>query len=367
MTAGPRLRVDPAAVLYLVLAVVAAVQWATGRASADDVAVFALPAVLLAAADLWRRASGERWIRAIAVVGALLAVWAVVAFALALPHAEGPDGFYDVKVRVVTAVADHNVLASLLLVGLVAGALLRGRVRWLAVGAVTLGLGATLSRGAALVAVVAAGGAWILAVTARRTGSVTVPGREREPAITHPRGGGAGAGDGPAAGAAAWLTGGALGALALVLLAAAVLGASVPEGGGPASVASRGQLWRAGVAAITAEPLVGVGLDGFRDVAAAEGAADPRDHAHSLLLHAAATVGIPAALLYLALWGLLAVRGLRHPDGSVRMLVVVGGGALFLHGLIDETAFRLPVELTLAALLAVSGPGWEAGRDAPRR
>lgn len=335
--------VDPAAVGYGVLTVVASGQVAADRASVDDVLVFGLPVALLLAAAWWSRGSrggrepGERAVRGLAVAGAVLAAWAVVAFVGALPAANGPDGFYDVKVRVTTPVADHNVLASLLLVALVAAALVRGRLGWVLTAALTLGLGATLSRGAALVAVVLALAAWLLAASPRNS---TLP----------PHGWG---GTFDLRGSAVRVAAGAVGALALVLLAAGVLGAAVPAGDGPTSVASRGQLWRAGVAAVAEEPLLGVGLDGFRAVAAAEGAADPRDHAHSSPLHAAATVGVPAALVHLALWLLVVLRGWRHDDPRTATLLVLGGAALLLHGLVDETAFRLPVELTVAALLAL--------------
>lgn len=348
----PRRRpsVDPAAVGYLLLTVVAVAQVVVGRASADDVVAFALPAAVLVVAWWWgaagRPAAPGLAVRALAVAAAVLAAWAVVAFVIALPSADGADGFYDVKVQVTTSVADHNVLASLLLVGLVAAAWLRGPAGWLALAVVTLGLGATLSRGAAIVAVVVAmvvaAGAWLLPAVPRTRNSTVPPlhvGRSVELRRVAGR-----------------LAVGAIGALGLVLLAAWLLGAAVPEGDGPTSVASRGQLWRAGVTAIAEEPLVGVGLDGFSEVASREMVADPRDHVHSLPLHAAATVGVPAAVLYLGLWVLLAVRGWRHPDPRVRALALLGGGALFLHGLIDETAFRLPVELTLAVLLAVSAP-----------
>lgn len=362
MTGRRRSLVDPAAVGYAVLAVVAVAQTAVGRASLDDVAVFASPALLLVAArwSRWSQASGvssserpawwtgERGVRLVALAGAALAVLAVVAFVGALPAASGADGFYDVKVRVTTPVADHNVLASLLLVALAAAATVRGRGGWVLTAVVTLGLGASLSRGAVLVA---AAVATLAALAARRlppTRNSTLHGHERTSSVD-------------LRGVVGRFAGGAVGALALVLLAAAVLGAAVPGGEGPTSVASRGELWRTGLAAIAEEPVVGVGLDRFREVAEARGVADPRDHAHSLPLHAAATVGIPAAAVHLALWLLLLVRGWRHPDPRVRVLLLLGGGALLLHAFLDETAFRLPVELTVGALLALGAQGPEVG------
>lgn len=307
---------------YAVLVAVAAAQAATGRADLDAPVTFAaagLVCLLVARARVPTRAV----LVGLAAVGAVLSAWALVAFGVALTrHLGDPASFYAVKVAVTTPVAAHNVLASLLLVGLVAGCLLVGGDRrwWAAVVLLTLALGATLSRGAVLVGLLLPVGAAVL--------------RDRRLAVRL---------------AATTVT-----ALVLVLAAAGLLDASVPDPGGPTSVASRGQLWAAGWDAFASSPLTGVGLDGFRDHAAAFGAADPRDHAHDLFLHAAATGGVAVLLAVTVLWGSLAVAGRRLRDPVTRALVLLGGGVLFAHALVEETAFRPAVEVVLALLLALA-------------
>ncbi len=334
-------RLDLAAVLYAVLVIVVELQIVAGRASLDDLFLFLTPGLLVLALPTLVRGDtavdgmgadlddgpvddAGRSLRAVAMTGLVLAIWTLLDAALSLvAHGGDPFAFYAVKVDVDTPLAAHNILASILLVALVAVALRAAEDRrWSVALVVTaLALGATLSRGAALVAIAAAAVAALVGAGRRTVGL---------------------------------LGAGAVMALAVVLGGAAVLGADVPDPGGPTSVVSRTQLWRAGLDAIAREPVVGVGVDGFRAVAAEVGTADPRDHTHSVLLQAPATLGVPAGLLYLGLWVLLAWRGCTHPDRRVRSLVLIGGAALFGHGLVDETSLRPSVEVLVAILLAVA-------------
>lgn len=321
---------------YAVLVTVAVGQAVAGRADLDAPVMFVAAGVvclLVARARLPARAV----LVGLTAVGAVLSAWALVVFGVALArHLGDPASFYAVKVAVTTPVAAHNVLASLLLVGLVAGCLLVGDDRrwWAAVALLTLALGATLSRGAVLVGLLLPVGAAALQ-------------RDRRLAVR--------------------LAATTVIALVLVLAAAGLLDASVPDPGGPTSVASRGQLWAAGWDAFASAPLTGVGLDGFRDHAAAFGAADPRDHAHDLFLHAAATGGVAVLLAVTVLWGSLAVAGRRLRDHATRALVLLGGGVLFAHALVEETAFRPAVEVVLAILLGLALARAPARRTHPER
>jgi O-antigen ligase len=336
-----RVWLDVAAAGYLLLAVVTEAHLAAGRATLPHVLAVLTPGLLLLGLPQLLDVDERRSLAWIARAGVVLAAWTLVDAAAALrDHAADPAAFYAVKVAVGTPLADHNVLASLLVVLLVAVALrAEDDPRWLAgLTLVAVALGATLSRGGALAAI---GAAVVAGLVAR--------GR-RLPVL---------------------VGAGAVVALALVLGAAAVLGAEVPDPSGPTSVASRAELWSAGIDAIATEPLTGVGPDGIRANAEQAGAADPRDHTHSLLLQGPAALGVPAGLVHIALWALLLWRGWRHPDRHVRALLVVGGAGLVAHGLIDETALRGGVEVLVAVLLAVGASGGvgvrEVGAADPRR
>lgn len=306
-------------VAYATLVALAGWQLADGRAAPDAPATFLAGALVLGTVVAARPAA-RQVVHGLAVAATALAAWTVADVGVALVrHGGEPASYYAVKVAVATPVAAHNVLASLLLVGLVACALAARtdpRWRW-ALALVALGLAGTLSRGAVLVGLGLPVGAWLL--------------RDRR--------------------LAARLGVASVGALALVLLAAVGLDASVPDGGGPTSVVARTQLWSAGWDAFTSHPWTGVGLDGFRDHAVGLGVADPRDHVHDLVLHAAATGGLVALAAVAVLWTTLGVRGWWSRDATVRALALLGGGALFVHGLVEETAFRPAVEVVLAGLL----------------
>jgi O-antigen ligase len=112
--------------------------------------------------------------------------------------------------------------------------------------------------------------------------------------------------------------------------------ASPTQGVNAAPPSARFALWQRSARMIADHPLHGVGLGNFRSVFEArynpELNTDRRRgvHAHNLWLHTAGEVGIPAGILYLAIWG----------------------GALWLAG---RTASRRPNAVTLGLLLASVG------------
>jgi O-antigen ligase len=329
-------RLDVAAGGYLLLALVAELQFTAGRAELTHVLAVLTPGLLLLALPQLLDPDERQGTRAVAWAGVILAGWTLLDAVGALAqHAGGPAAYYAVKLELGTPLADHNVLAALLVVALAAAAVRAADdPRWLAgLGLLSLALGATLSRGAVLAAV-AVGLIGLAFLRPRR--------------------------------AAVRFVGGAIVASVLVFGAALVLGAEVPDEDGPTSVVSRTQLWGAGLEAIAEEPLVGVGPAWFREFAADAGVHDPRDHSHSVLLQGAATMGIPAGLVHLALWVLLLWRGAAHPDRHVRTIVMLGAGALMAHALIDETALRGSVEVLVAVLLALTSTGGLGVRDVGR-
>jgi hypothetical protein len=207
----------------------------------------------------------RRWLAGLVVAGGVLAAWLLVGFLAALPDGIGaPHGFYRVKVQVTSPVGDHNTAAGLLLPPLVAAAALAARDRrWLAgLLLVTLGVAATLSRGAVVVLLVVAAGAWVVS-SGRR---IRV------------------------------LLASAAGAALVLVLGVAALDASPPpdgpqsEGVVGASVVARADLVVRGLEVGLDRPLAGVGLGGFGEVA--RDLPPPNDHAHQLFAHAFAEGGV---------------------------------------------------------------------------
>lgn len=293
-----------------------------------------LPA-LLAATTAWvatRQRVGEGdprgagWVAGLTGVLAVLAAWALTTFLLALPAGlRGEVTFYDVKVQVSTPLGDHNTVGGLLLVGVVATAVLAQEDRrwWWGTVLTTLGVVATLSRGAATVLL-------LVGVLASLVGT-----RRRV--------------------AVALAVAGAL-ALAAVTGAAAVLADPDPtqahDGLVGRSVTERLLLMERGYELLTTEPVLGVGFGGF--ATAATDLPPPNVHAHNTVLHAGAEGGVVAAAVALALAVLLVLRAWRLPHGPRREVTLVGGVALVLHGQIDVLAGVPAHEVLLATLLVLA-------------
>lgn len=330
-----RVRRDPAFWLFVAAVGLGGVQTAVLDVGARPLraAVPYAVAALVVAVGLVRgvdrdEARGRRWLVGLAVVQVALAVWALQAFLRGLPAGIGePSGFYRVKLLVTTPLGDHNTVAGLLLVGVVATVVLtRDDPRWwIGVAVTATGSVACLSRGAAVALVVVALASWVIGTRRRIAVALT---------------------------AVALAILGAVSVLAVVLDASPPAGAHVPDGPIGTSVLGRVDLVVRGVEVFADHPVVGVGLGGF-----VEEAGDlplPNDHAHNAFAHAAAEGGAPMLLLVVAVTVLLAWRALRQPRGWRREVTLLGGAALVAHAQVDVLGGLLGYELLLATLLAVA-------------
>lgn len=330
---------DPAVVAWTAVLVIATVQLAllpdparTTRAAAPFVAALATYLVVRRA-PVWRTLALLGWAQA------ALALATVAAFLRALPVGiDDPSGFYRVKVLVTTLAGDHNSVGGVLLVGVAVCAVLAvDDRRWLAgVVLTTAGVVASLSRGAALVLLVAGVGALVVGV--RRQVAVAV------------------------------VTAGVVATGAVTALAG-VLGAAPPGSAGPsaglvgASITGRVDLIVRGAVTTVEEPVVGVGLGRF--VEAAGDLPFPNLHAHNAVTHLGAEAGVVGALVALLLAVLLAVRTLPAPPGPVRDACLVGGAASVAHAQVDVLAGLWSYEVTLAVLLALAVRARDLGGARP--
>jgi hypothetical protein len=302
------------------------------RGMAPYVAGLAMIVVLRRAGPLDPEAF-DRWTRGLALAGVLLALWLLVGFLSALPAGLGaPSGFYRVKVAVTSPVGDHNTAAGLLLptaVAAAASAVQRPRWGW-ALVVVTLGVVATLSRGAAVV---------LLGVA---LAGLLVGGDRRIRRLL-------------AASAAVALT--LIVLLALVLDASPPAGAEVPSGGLlGASVIGRLDLAARGLQVGFAEPVLGIGMSGFAGAAA--DLPPPNHHAHQLLTHAFAEGGVVLLAVAVAVPVVLAVRVLRLPKGRPQQVLALAGLGLVAHAQIEILGGALGYELLLAMLVGLAAsPG----------
>lgn len=242
--------------------------------------------------------------------------------------------------------------ASVLLVPVALGAAARERGAWQAVGIVAAALGtlavvASQTRGAWLGLLAAAAIAWP-AVRSRL-------GRRRAAA---------------AAGAAAAAV---LVVALLTPLGGRAFGAFDLDGG---SGSGRGRLdeWRVAAAVVADHPLVGVGPEGYR-IAATEhldgeyarryGRTVVVDRAHDGVLDVAAAGGVPAAVLYVALTGVVLVSAVRARREA--NLVVVGAAAALVGYAVQQLVLFPVAEVDpIAWLLAGVVVGAGAARPGPR-
>jgi O-antigen ligase len=274
---------------------------------------------------------GLRWLRVIAGVLATLGAWALISFLLALPSGVGePSGFYRIKVLVTTPLGDHNTAAGLLLVGVGASVVLAERDRrwWLAVVLTTVGVVACLSRGAAVVLLCAGLLGFVTRVDRRAARSVAVAGVVALIGIT---------------------------GLAVLLDASPPPGAAEAVGPVGASVVGRIDLAARGIDTFLDRPVLGVGLGSFAEVS--DDLPPPNDHAHNTFAHAGAEGGVVALTAVVLVTAILAVRGLRAPDGWRRDVAILGGVALVAHGQIDVLGGLVGHEVLLSFLATVTAPG----------
>lgn len=282
-----------------------------------------------------RRRDPWRVLRILGGAQAALAVATLAAFARAWPvGADDPSGFYRVKVLVTTAAGDHNTVGGLLLVGVVVCAVLAvaggrdggpDRRWWAGVVLTTAGVVATLSRGAALVLLVAGLAALVVRVD-RRVALTTL--------------GAGAAATGAVTGLAAWL------------------GAAPPASTGPsagllgASVTGRFDLIGRGFVATLDAPGWGVGYGRFVEVAG--DLPFPNLHAHNAVAHLGAEAGVLGAAVAIVLAVALAERTLLARPSPLRDATLVGGAALLGHAQLDVLAGLWAYELLLAVLLGVA-------------
>lgn len=278
------------------------------------------------------------WLHGLSVVGVLLAVWLAGAFLGALPTGLGEEhGFYRIKLAVTSPVGDHNTAAGLLLPAIVACAAMAVRdPRWHAgLAATTLGLVATLSRGAALVLLAVAAVGWPLA-SHRRFRTVLLVA--------------------------------ATTAVVSVFVLAAVLDASPPadadvvrDGPVGASVLGRIDLAERGVAVGLDHPALGAGLGGFAEVA--DDLPPPNDHAHQLLAHAFAEGGLALLAVAIVVPVVLARRVVTLHPGPGRDVLLLGGLGLVGHAQVEVLGGRLGYEVLLALLVGLAGSLADSTRD----
>jgi hypothetical protein len=279
-----------------------------------------------------------RWLRGLAIVGVLLSMWLLGAFVAALPvHLGEPSSFYLVKLAVTSPVGDHNTAAGLLLPAAVAAAAMAVRdPRWrFGLAAITLGVVATLSRGAAVVLLGVAVVGWVVASDRRFRVALLAAG----------------------VGAVLAVTGLAVG------LDASPPGEEVAETGVlGTSVLGRVDLAVRGAEVGLEHPVLGVGLGGFAD--AAEDLPPPNDHAHQLLTHAFAEGGVLLLLVALVVPLVLAGRVLSLPAGPGRDVLLLGGLGLLVHAQVEILGGRLGYEVLLALLVGLAGALAEPRRSA---
>jgi hypothetical protein len=332
---------DPAVGLYLGMCLLGVVQAvvlgpAVGILRATVPALAALVVVLLVR---WSRGDvddgrGWTWATGLGVAACLVAASAVTSFARAFPAGlDDAAGFYRVKVLVTTPVGEHNTAAAVLLVAVVVTAVLAAEDRrWYAgVGLTTLGITATLSRGAAVVLVGV--GLLALVVAARREVARTLC-------------------------TAGVVTLGVVTGLAGLLGAAPPAGAAVPDGPLGASLVGRVDLAVRGLEIGWDQPWLGVGMGRF--VTGARDLPFPNTHAHNAAAQAFAEGGLLLLLLVVGITVVLATRAWRQPPGWRRELTLLGGAGLILHAQLDIVGGAVGPEVTLAALLALA-------RGRPRR
>jgi O-antigen ligase len=157
----------------------------------------------------------------------------------------------------------------------------------------------------------------------------------------------------------------ALGVIALVLgvsvatawsvdsVRARLASAQTEEGGG-----HRGELRASGVRAVLAHPVVGMGLGQFRpskfpSPEMPDAVRENPGKAHNQFLSMAAEVGVPGALLFLAVLASLAARATQAPDGVLTLsALALFVGLSLAHDPLFQPTFSMALVLALGASLS---------------
>ncbi len=151
------------------------------------------------------------------------------------------------------------------------------------------------------------------------------------------------------------IVGGAGLACTLMILASPSLRARFESSVTAEGSGQRSQYLRAGLAAVQAHPLTGLGLDQFRPsrFAREDMTEHVRSHpgkAHNQVLSVAAETGVPGALLYLLMLGWLVARARQRPLGA---LTVGGVSSLVVLGLAHDPLFHAPYSQGVVLLLGL--------------
>src|SRR2546428_12206789 len=146
---------------------------------------------------------------------------------------------------------------------------------------------------------------------------------------------------------------------------------------GSGSVAQRVYIWSRTLGLIGVRPWLGWGLETLGVVFPYDRASlvrvfGPRptiiDKAHNDLLQMAVSIGIPGALAYAAVWGLVvwsAVRMWRRAAGSARVLAAGWLAAITAYLVQVQFSFSVVALAPIVWLLAGSAAGWEAESREP--
>ncbi len=138
------------------------------------------------------------------------------------------------------------------------------------------------------------------------------------------------------------------------------------------SLVQRLYLWEHTVALIRARPWLGWGLETLSEVFPYDRPALVRlfglrpviiDKAHNDVLQMAASVGVPGAVAYVAMWAgavIAAVRLTRRESGSPRLLAAGWLAALIAYLVQVQFSFSTVALAPIVWLLAGSAAGWEA-------
>jgi hypothetical protein len=303
-----------------------------------------------------------RWPMVVGAFGTTLAVWTTVQAARGFLDPARSE-LYEIKAAIVVPMGASNYLASFLLVAFVVSAAFVARDRRYLVPAAVCGIGlfATLSRGAMLALFVVV----LLAAVLGRSRHVLA------------------AGTAVVLGSAAVAVG--LAVFPVSEPAAPVGPTPVPvteaeqpdadEGSGRNGLAVLGgevpgrlHLFRTAWTAFREHPVLGVGMNRVATTNAIDGIGHP--NVHNLLLHSLVSIGLLGTAGYIALYVVLVLRIRRMPQRTERLALGFGLLALLLHAQVEAVAFTRAAEVLLAVMLCVAAvrtgvPVRRFGRSSP--
>ena len=134
---------------------------------------------------------------------------------------------------------------------------------------------------------------------------------------------------------------------------------------------SRLYIWQSSLDIIEDNPVVGVGVGHFREEYAARYSptADQSkivSHAHNDLLHFAAVLGIPGAVVYMGLWSVVLsyfIRGVRRNRDGASLAALAGSLCLLVISMFHGTFVDEEIRALLMFLWAIGLTGWYNSRN----